>query len=79
MQLAGFVPPIDDELSDEAGVGCQQGRVNKKKRKERSRTAVEQALSVPVLTSHKIFTKFAEILLPLPSLSRHPLQRFRGS
>lgn len=35
MQLAGFVPPIDDELSDEASVGVsREGSIKRKGKRD---------------------------------------------
>lgn len=60
MQLAGFVPPMDDELSDEAGVGVSRdGGSTQRKPKEDLAQRLNKLPRSLFLSSHKKFTKFA--------------------
>lgn len=63
MQLAGFVPPMDDELSDKAGVGVSRDRGSTKRNQKKD--LAQRLNKLPrslFLNSHKNLAGFAAIL-----------------
>lgn len=55
MQLANFIPPMDDELSDEAGVGVssREGSIKRKEKRDLAQRVEQTPLDPCFDLTHK--------------------------